>query len=118
MRIGGKNPTRRTINIRLRGRCVRAGCPKATQQWIAVPNGGADPARRRAPTWAVWLQGANEAMKTWLAIAVAVAMISSCANADRPPAAPGTDTSQMGAAGAAELGFHGPVDRNNAQYGQ
>jgi hypothetical protein len=58
-------------------------------------------------------------MKTWLAIAGIVAFVCSCAVVERTdaPAQP-ADTSQMGAAAAADLGFHGPVYRNNAQYGQ
>jgi hypothetical protein len=58
-------------------------------------------------------------MKTWLAVVSAAALICSCANVERTaePAQP-VGTSQMGAAAAAELGFHGPVYRNNPQYGQ
>jgi hypothetical protein len=58
-------------------------------------------------------------MKTLLAIAGAIALICSCAHVE-PTAiqGPRPDTNAMGAAAAAELGFHGPVDRGNAQYGR
>jgi hypothetical protein len=58
-------------------------------------------------------------MKTWLVIAGAIALLCSCANVEHAvPQAPAGGTNSMGAAAAAELGFHGPVYRGNAQYGQ